>query len=152
MNLSGAPASGYRTVAVHEVSGCDTTAPLDANAIQAQASATHDSADAVSSGADITTVDGCYIFGGCIRTDDIPTVVFSPGTNFTGRESNSDGTNLGMRSEDRIQASAGSVAATFTFSSATNWATATVMMAFKPAAAGGPVIPVFMQQYRQRWN
>lgn len=118
-----------RRIVIHEVSGADTTAPLDVSAMLAQ-SDPGTGTDAVTSGSVTTTASGDYIFGATADVSQGTTPV--AGTGFTSRE----GANV-MRSEDQIQASAGSIAATFTGSnSIADYISG--IMTFKPAGGGPP--------------
>jgi len=101
--------SAYSTMVVHEISGADTTAPLGQAVDQSQTSVS--GTDSVTSTAVTTTTDGEYIFGNAVRTDNVEGS-FTAGTGFNSRESNT--TNLASLSEDKIQTSQGSIAATFT--------------------------------------
>jgi hypothetical protein len=133
----------FITIIVHEASGCDTTAPLDKNAGQAQAEpGTGD--NAATSGAQTTTVDGCYIYGVTIECRS--STNYTAGTGYTLREV--EGPNETCASEDRVQATAGSVAATYTKSVGDKCIT--MMLAFKPQAAGGLSISLVMANYRRR--
>jgi hypothetical protein len=97
------------TIIAHEVSGIATTDPYDGSTIQTQDSP-GTGANALTSGNIITTSNGDYIFAATGDTGYSSTA--TAGTNYTGRVSGDDGT----RSEDRIQAAAGSIAGTFTTS------------------------------------
>ena len=112
----------------HEVSGVDASSPLAGHALQFQHLPGTDT-DAISSGSITTTVSGAYIFG--TTSDAGYNSVVDAGTGYTGRESGSNG----LRSEDRIQTSAGSIAATFT-EQAQAWADyATAIVALTPTSA-----------------
>lgn len=143
-------AVAYRDLIVHEISGADTTAPLDVSAQQWQA-APGTATDGATSGSATTTVGGCYIFGATFGNS-IATVVAGDivaGTNFTTREQMLGGADaIAAESEDRIQASAGSVAATFTLTG-NSGGHATFMMAFKPAGGQGQA-PRSIHQFRLR--
>lgn len=122
--------TAFHTLIVHEISGADTTAPLGQAASQTQINVS--GVDSVSSTAVTTTTNGEYIFGATLRSDTLDGS-FSAGTGYTGRETSSGGTFLVTRSEDQIQTSAGSIAATFTPSVAME--VATMIMTFKAASA-----------------
>jgi hypothetical protein len=98
---------GFGALIGHEVSGADTVAPLDQSADNVQANPA-ESTDAITSTSVITTSDGQYIFG-TTWDDQGSNPTIAAGTNYTAREAPSN-----ARSEDRIQASAGSIAVTFT--------------------------------------
>lgn len=112
-------AVGYRGILVHEVAGATA---LDAHAIQVQNSP-GTSANAVSSGS-MTTTGPTYIFGA--TTDDLGAcpLTQTPGTGFTGRVATACSNFMQLRSEDRIQAAAGPVAATFSLSASDSAITA----------------------------
>jgi hypothetical protein len=109
----------------HEVSGADLSAPLDKNATGSQGSPTC-ATDAVTTASQTTTTDGQYIFGWAWS---VGGTALTAGTNFTIRENTTGWPN----SEDQIQASAGSVAATFTCTVTSTFVS--MMMTFKEAAA-----------------
>lgn len=132
-NFSGGVAN--RTIIVHEVSGAATASSLDGNALLGQTDPGL-GANAVTSGSIITTANGDYIFG---ATSDLGGGwQTTAGTGFTGRELPA----TIYASEDKIQASAGSIAATFNAGSA--FADhGTLIMAFKPAAAAARRMRLF---------
>lgn len=115
-----------KSLLVHEINGTDTSSPLDGNALNPQINP-GTGTDAVTSTAITTTSNGDYIFGAMdnFRQNAASTV----GTGFTGRISVN-----GAMSEDQIQTSAGSIAATFTAVHAAD-DFITGIMAFK--SAGG---------------
>lgn len=94
---------------IHEVSGCDTTAPSDKHQANVDLNV-GTGADAVTSGAAVTTTtNGQYIFGWTM-SDNGNGGPEAAGTNYTIRE------NVSNRhsSEDRVQTTAGSAQVTFT--------------------------------------
>jgi len=119
-----------RTIIVREISGADAFSPLDGSAAQGQTDP-GTGADAVTSGAITTTANGDYIFGA--TTDQGHASTLNPGTGFTGGESFTSP--VGGRSEDQIQGSAGSIAATFTNTNSPFADFVTLIMAFKPSAS-----------------
>jgi hypothetical protein len=122
-------ADGYRRIIVTEYSGIATASPLDAAAHNRAAGTT--ATNGVTSGAATTAVNGDLIFG--VAMDDSGLFgTITAGTGFTGRAFVN---NVDMATEDRIQATAGSVAATFTFSRADTYLAQ--MVAFKPGSGGG---------------
>lgn len=139
-NVSGSPTtvtctwngSGVfsRGIVVHEVSGVATASPLDQSTTNSQA-APGNAANAITSGSVTTTTTNQYIFGATAwNSSDIT----NAGTNFTGRGSSQGDYSIGT--EDRILASAGSVAATFT-NDPGSASFGTFILTFKePAAAG----------------
>jgi len=76
------------------------------------------STDAVTSGAATTTVDGCTIWG--VAHNEQSTTIPTAGTGYTARDSSTYSAGDAFRSEDKLQASKGSVAATFTSSAGAN--------------------------------
>ena len=120
------PTNGYHNIIAHEISGWNT---LDQHRINPQ-SAPGTGANAVTSGNVTTTTNGQYIFGATIQ-DDFGPIAITPGTGFTEREStDADNATVPQDSEDRIQATAGNIAATFTQN--VNKDICTCMMTFKP--------------------
>jgi hypothetical protein len=113
---------------VEEISGCDTTAPLNVHAIQHQA-APGTGTDAVTSGA-VTASAGDYVYAACIDFFS-GSPVLAHGTGFT------DGMNAAVWATEFIANFAGgSKAGTFTTSSGSlDFFTAVAM--FKAAAGGG---------------
>jgi len=129
------------TQELHEASGVATSASFDVSAAQGQDSP-GTGANAVTSTAATTTVNGCYIFG-CAGEFSIGGPV-NVGTSVAfvdaGTTFNAPGGQ--QRGEYYIQPSAGSIAATFTIPS--DGYTIALMMAFKPpgggAASWGPLL------------
>lgn len=128
--------TAFRSVIVHEASGVATSSALDQATGQAQA-APGTGTDAVSSGSVTTTTNGQYIFGATAVTNSFPaSQQFTAGTGYTEREeTTADSAGVNMASEDQIQTSAGSIAATFTQASGNG--TVTHILTFKAAAATG---------------
>lgn len=126
LTLNGAVT--YAHAEIHEYSGVATTSPLDQTTGQFQA-APGTGANAVTSGNVTTTTDGQLIFG-CTNSLTYGASTVSAGTSFTKRqEVFSD-----SPSEDRVQPSAGLVAATYTTTAAaTNYFT--LVGTFKAQAA-----------------
>jgi len=96
---------------VHEIAGARA---LDDHAIQVQNSPAT-SANGVSS-TGMTTTGPAYVFGVTMDDSGFCPVYQTPGTGFTGRVATVCTNLMQMRSEDRVQAGAGPVAATFTLS------------------------------------
>lgn len=120
-----------RRIYAHEITGCATSGALGQHAGQAQATP-GTGTDAISSGSVTTTTNGEYIFG-CTNANNTQT--YTKGTGFTSlREDNTVGA-----TEDLVQSSAGSIAATFTGSG--GWKCQTVIMTFKEAASGSSATP-----------
>lgn len=149
-NLSGGPTQiacnfggsvPYRGIAFEEFSGeLTTSSPLDGANEQGQLQATPGTGtDGVKSGAGTLTpsVDGSLIYGGAVDTGLLATGSprFTAGTNFTkptNGESNIN-TNLDVATEYWIQTTA--TAANASFTTASNDATISFMMIFKPAVS-----------------
>lgn len=130
-NLSSS--TGSRAISIHEVSGLQAT-PLDVETGQVNASP-GTGTDGATSGAVTTTADGDYIFGFFEDTAAYrANTELTAGTGFTKREETGvAGTTLCIMTEDLIQSSAGSIAATATH--ANNDATISMILTFK--ATGG---------------
>ncbi len=113
----------------HEVSGINTSSPLDGSTMRSQTTP-GTGVDAVSSGNITTTQNGDYIFGlGIDASQNSPT--WTAGSGFGLKASDTR-----IQSEDRIQTVAGSIAATFTIN--LSFASPIVgIMAFKPGASAG---------------
>jgi len=126
-------ASVLAFVTAHEVSGTDTTDSNDGTVANTQASP-GSSTDAVTSTAVTTTVNGDYIFGASFGTNVGSTI--NAGTGFTIREQDA----AGFSTEDQIQSSSGSIAATFTNTNVGE-SNITMVMALKPSGGGGGVSP-----------
>jgi len=99
----------YRAILVHEVAGARA---LDAHSIRVQNSP-DTSANAVSSGI-MATTGPAYVFGATMDDSGACPMTQTPGAGFTGRVATACTNLIQMRSEDRVQAAAGSVATTFT--------------------------------------
>src|SRR5438128_4164478 len=120
---------GYRRIIVSEYSGIATTSPLDAAARNRAGGTT--AANGVTSTAATTTANGDLIFG--VAMDDSGSFgTISAGTGFTRRTTLNG---MDMATEDAIQATAGAVAATFTFSRADTYLAQ--LATFKAAPGGG---------------
>lgn len=126
VNLTGS--AGYGSVAIHEYSGVATSSALDKTAANNQANP-GTAADAVTTGNVTTTTDGQLIFGFAAQYDPVGSTT-AAGTGFTERQDPFGDS----PTEDRIQTSAGAIAATFTAGDATQdfftW-----IATFKAAAA-----------------
>ncbi len=125
-DFSGVTGAFNRIVA-HEVSGVDTSNPLDGNTMQSQ-SDPGNGTDAVTSSNIVTTQNGDYIFGATFDMESGLTA--AAGTGFTSRLYLSGV--AGYLSEDRIQSSSGSIAATFTQPGSAFTDFITGVMAFRP--------------------
>ena len=140
--------AGFRGVIAHEISGVSTT-PLDVNPAQAQLTP-GTGTDAVTSGGDTPSVDGCYIFGATWTTDGATGHSITQGTGFTARQTITDAPNfIKAMSEDQVQAVAASIAATFTISVAHSMMT--FMVALKPTTVVIAPIPATPLVGNLRW-
>lgn len=128
----------YNKIAVHEISGADTTAPLDQNVSNSQA-APGAGANAVTSTAKTTTANGEYIFGGSVSAfASVSAQQYSLGTNFLNLADSFSSGNIGeIAAEGLVQGTAGSIAATFTNTNGAGDDFATFLMTFKAATGGG---------------
>lgn len=89
--------------------------------------------DAVTSGAAITTVDGCQVVG--VAYDSTSATIPSVGTNYASTDTATFAAGDAFRTEDQTQANQGSIAATFTTTAGTDNIHAH-MLAFAPPAGG----------------
>jgi len=135
----------YHFIVIAELSGRDTTAPLDGNNAQVQDTFPN-STDGITSGTFVPATDGCDIIALC-GTDFDFSPSFSRGTNFGTTVESNPGAAWNMLAEFRNQASAASAAGTFTSDSASAAKIWTAAMAFKPAAGGASAVPLLMQYY-----
>jgi hypothetical protein len=122
-----------RAITINEYSGVATVSPVDVMAGQGGISGTI-ATDNITSTAGTTTQDRDLIFGAVVDTDGMSATgtTITAGTGFTKRaEANA------IATEDMVQTTAGSVAATFTFSDARRYNA--VMIAFEAAALSGDV-------------
>lgn len=134
------PQTAFDTIIAEDYSGVMTSNPIDGHTIQEQLTP-GTGTDAISSGNITTTANGDLIFGG-VTDFTGATNTYTQGTNYTLR-SNASASTLATAAEDRIQSSAGSIAATFTQSTADH--TVTIVMAFKAAIAGIVGVPLYTQ-------
>lgn len=119
-----------RRLAIHEYSSMDTSASvLDAATGRREAAGT----TTPSSGNITPSVDGCLIFGAMTPTQNAVTT--TPGTGYTERE---ESPTDGFQSEDRTQATAAAIAATWTISLSDR--PDCIVAAFRPASGGGTSI------------
>ena len=123
VNFSGAAA--YLALGIHEYSGVAASSVLDGTA------GTKGSGASPSSGSATTTANGDLIFSCSAEDARGSGDTFTAGSGFTKR------VDLGVAAayadEDRVQATAGSIAATWTLSPSSDWVTN--MAAFKAASA-----------------
>jgi hypothetical protein len=145
-NISGTPqtitanfstAVPFRGVFAHEVSGVVASGALDVETGQLQ-TAPGTGADAVTTGAVTTTANGDYVYGGVVCTSALLTSAnYSPGTSpnaFAERQETFGITVAASESEDFVQTTAGSIAATWTQANAEQALSA--MMTFFAATVG----------------
>jgi phosphatidylinositol-3-phosphatase len=137
VTLSVSVAASYLRLNVQEYTGVATTNPVDGTAQNIDTKGTS-AANGVTSDSGVTTQTGDLIFGAVMGDSGNNTTV-TAGTGATQRVVGHNGADDPLASEDLIQTSAGSVAATFTFSMAGSYQAH--MVAFKPAAAGGTPPP-----------
>ncbi len=156
VTFSAAPSASR--LLVHEISGCDTTAPLDQHIINAQTNGGGSgTANSYTSTSKTTTTDGQYVFGAHVN-DNSDTV--DAGTGYALRTPTT--ANYDPMSEDQVQTTHGSIAVTFSphAGAAQFNGSLTAMMTFKAASSGPTVaqeIPGFVQELSgamigQSWN
>src|SRR6266849_3400570 len=126
-------ADGYRRIIVSEYSGITTTSPLDA-AAKHKASGTT-ATNGVTSTAANTITNGDLIFG-VVMDDSGFFGTITAGTGFTRRAFVN---NMDLATEDTVQAAAGPIAATFTFSRADTYLAQ--MAAFKAGGGSADTTP-----------
>ena len=97
----------YRRILIHEYSGIAITNPVDVTKISNANGTT--TTNGITTTAGVTTVSGDLIFAAVM--DDAGTTTITPGTNFTQRAS----VGGDLATEDLVQTTAGSIAATWTF-------------------------------------
>lgn len=126
-----------RTV-VCEVSGANTSTPLDKHAIQTQA-LPGTGTDALTSGSVTTTTNGQYVYGATVVGGND---TLTAGTGFTGYDSTAN-----TMAEDQVQSSAGAIAGTFTAAQHGDLNTfITGVATFKAAAAASAIRHRAVQQ------
>lgn len=123
----------FRRIRAEERNGIVTTSALNKKAAQFSG-AFGILPDAVTSGAQVTTVDGCQVVG--VGYDDSTATILTVGTGYASTDSATFGAGDAFRTEDRTQAVQGSIAATFTTPNGTD-IIHDHMLAFAPAAGGG---------------
>lgn len=121
----------FRRMIIAEYSGAATSSALDKTSSNLQEPAST-STDAATSGSQTTTTNNQLIVG-FIHVLAGGSITITAGTNFTKRDDTTNAAQLAM--EDRILATAGSVAATFTLGTSQN--TLTAMMTFSETSIGG---------------
>ena len=115
--------AAYRRFLIHEYQGIAAVNPVDVVAKNVANGTT--ASNAITSTSAVTTASGDLIFGAVM--DDAGVTTITAGTGFTQRQfvNNKD-----LATEDRVQISAGSIAATHTFGAAHHYLAQ--MVAFKP--------------------
>jgi hypothetical protein len=129
--------TSYLRLNILEYGGVATTNPIDGTAQNIDTTGTS-AASGVTSGSGATKVNGDLIIGAVMGDSGNNTTV-TAGTGATQRLVAHNGAVDPMASEDLFQSSAGSAAATFTFSVAGSYQAH--MVAFRSAAAGGTAQP-----------
>ncbi len=122
VTVTFASSTPYRRLLIHEYSGIAITNAVDVVAKNVANGST--AVDSITSTAATTTASGDLIFGAVM--DDTGTTTITAGTGFTQRLSVN---NKDLVSEDRVQAAAGSIAATQRFGAAHRYLAQ--MIAFK---------------------
>ncbi|PYS12164.1 MAG: hypothetical protein DMG15_15320 [Acidobacteria bacterium] len=112
----------YRRILIHEYSGIATTNPVDVTKINNANGTT--TTNGITTTAGVTPVSGDLIFAAVM--DDTGPITITPGTNFTQRAS----VGGDVATEDLVQTTAGSIAATWTFTAPHRYLAQ--MVAFKP--------------------
>ena len=131
------PNAQFRRIEIQEITGADTSSPLNAHHGQSQ-SAPGTGSNAVSSGSFTSTVNNCLILGstGCGTSSTIPSV----GTGFTSADSlNNASDGDAQIVESKTLGTAGSTSVTFTTTAGTG-EFVTLGMAIAPAVAAAPTV------------
>lgn len=131
-----APSGHALTLVAHDIRGLATSSPLDASAMQSQ-SYPGTGTNAVTSGNITTTQNNDYLFGVTNNASNDGGFAPTAGTGYTLRAYDENG----PQSEDAVQSSAGSVAATFTSTDGGYASYLTGIMAFKAANPGSAPTP-----------
>ncbi|MGZ4849799.1 MAG: beta strand repeat-containing protein, partial [Candidatus Bathyarchaeia archaeon] len=128
--------AGFTGLIWDEYSGVAAlTDPRDGHVVNLQQNPITVATDAITSTPITTTINGDLIWGATINSNNSDSPV--AGTGFTSRER--DGTGAPMNSEDMVQTTAGSVAATFT-PPTINGSQTTFVVALKPAISKTVVV------------
>ncbi|PYR76318.1 MAG: hypothetical protein DMF86_12700 [Acidobacteria bacterium] len=122
-------ASAGKSILVHEISGVSASAPLDGHRMTVRNSP-GGAANAITSGSITTTASGDYIVGFTFN-DSGNQADWNAGTGYTRRQ-DLRVASYTAASEDRVQASAGAISATFTATSASFGDFITGILAFRP--------------------
>ncbi len=130
-------ASMGKSIIVHEISGVNTSTPLDGQKMNVQNSP-GGGTNAITSGSITTTVNGDYIVGFTFN-DSSNQADWNAGTGYTKRQ-DLQVQSYTAASEDKVQTLSGSVAATFTVTAATFGDFVTGIMAFQPRQGPAPTL------------
>ena len=130
-------ASIGKSIIVHEISGVNTSTPLDGQKMNVQNSP-GGGTNAITSGSITTTVNGDYILGFTFN-DSANQADWNAGTGHTKRQ-DLQVQSYAAASEDKAQTLSGSVAATFTATAATFGRFITGIMAFRPSPRTAPTL------------
>ena len=131
------PSAGYRRLEIQEYSGIALDNPVDVMTSNVNQNGDTTPNNVTSTNA-ATSNNGDLIFG--VVAVDSGTDSISAGTGFAARVAVNNGSDNPMVSEDMVQGTAGSVAATFTFASGNSYQAH--LVAFRPAgSAGSPASP-----------
>jgi hypothetical protein len=106
------PNASFRRIQADEYGSVAQSGQPNAHHASANDATFSNSTDAVTSGAATTSANGCTIWG--LAHNEQSTTLPSAGTGYTGRNSSTYSAGDAYRSEDKVQTTAGSVAATFT--------------------------------------
>jgi hypothetical protein len=118
-----------KSIIIHEISGVNTSTPMDGQKMNVQNSPGN-GANAVTSGSITTTVNGDYVLGFTFN-DSSNQADWNAGAGYTKRQ-DLQVQSYATASEDAVQTLSGSVAATFTATAATFGDFITGIMAFRP--------------------
>lgn len=136
-----ASAASRKGIVVHEASGDTLTLEQYRGKVQSNPGT---GANAVTSDPVTTVANGQYIFAA--TADPGYSTGKTEGTGFTAREE--DASSSFLMSEDQVQATAGSIAGTFTIDGFA--VTMTAIMTFKETGGGGGISIPVVQHHRQR--
>ena len=133
-----------RSLSIHEYSGVQTSAdPKDKNAQTNNQTVNSNAADFATTGSVLPATDGQLIFGASKIHTSATGLSYNAGTNFTERTEVQQGGGYPFETESFVQATAASLAATWTVVGTTGPSTQAqhVMATFKAAAGAAEVLP-----------
>jgi hypothetical protein len=133
VTFGGSQYVSYRGLYIQECGPCNTTTQPDVTGVGNNQASPGTATDAVTSTAVTTVTNNAYIVGASIIPSSA-TPVITAGTNYNSRRGDSWTTITPTTFEDKVLATAGSVAATFT-TNTTGGRYLTIVMAFRPVAA-----------------